>query len=42
MHAGNHHCVTDDLQWTKQIFTDAATNLNALVNALQGTACCTP
>ena len=49
MHAGTHHCVTDDLQWTKpwlvnvwhilyQIFKDAATNLNALVNALQGTA----
>ena len=30
MHAGTHHCVTDDLQWTKQIFKDAATNLNAL------------
>jgi hypothetical protein len=53
MHAGTHHCVTDDLQWTKpwlvdvwhisqQIFKDAATNLNALVNALQGTACFTP
>jgi hypothetical protein len=51
MHAGAHHCVTDDLQWTKpwtvnvwhisqQIFKDAATNLNALVNALQGIACC--
>ena len=49
MHAGTHHCVTDDLQWTKprlvevwhisqQMFKDAATNLNALVNALQGTA----
>ena len=45
MHAGTHHCFTDDLQWTKpwlfdvwhiplQIFKDAATNLNALVNAL--------
>jgi hypothetical protein len=53
MHVGTHHCVTDYLQWTKywlvdvwhiseQIFKDAATNLNALVNALQGTAFFTP
>jgi len=46
-------CVTDDLQWTKpwtvdawhislQILKNAATNLNALVNALQGTEFCTP
>jgi hypothetical protein len=26
----------------QQIFKDAATNLNAFVNALLGTACCTP
>jgi len=45
--------VTDDLQWTKpwtvdvwhiskQFFKDATTNLNELVNVLQGTVCCTP
>jgi len=25
-----------------EIFKDAATNINALVNALRGTACCKP